>query len=136
MAPSPNDVETISTDVAVIGSGGAGLMCALHVAWAAPELDVTIVSKGAVGRSGCTRMVQGGFNAVLDPADSVELHFRDTLKGGACLNDQELAWTLVSDARAKAFEAEHDDYSSILLKALADRFAEACTEWLHRKVRT
>ena len=40
------------------------------------------------------------------------------------------------DARAKAFEAAHDDYSSILLKALADRFAEACTEWLHRTVRT
>ena len=40
------------------------------------------------------------------------------------------------DARAKAFEAAHDDYSAILLKALADRFAEACTEWLHREVRT
>ncbi len=40
------------------------------------------------------------------------------------------------DARAKAFEAAYDDYSSILLKALADRFAEACTEWLHRTVRT
>jgi 5-methyltetrahydrofolate--homocysteine methyltransferase len=34
------------------------------------------------------------------------------------------------------FEATHDDYNSILLKALADRFAEACAEWLHRKVRT
>jgi 5-methyltetrahydrofolate--homocysteine methyltransferase len=40
------------------------------------------------------------------------------------------------DERAKAFEAELDDYSSILLKALADRLAESCTEWLHRKVRT
>jgi 5-methyltetrahydrofolate--homocysteine methyltransferase len=40
------------------------------------------------------------------------------------------------DERAKAFEAKLDDYSSILLKALADRFAESCTEWLHRKVRT
>jgi 5-methyltetrahydrofolate--homocysteine methyltransferase len=40
------------------------------------------------------------------------------------------------DERAKVFEANLDDYSSILLKALADRFAESCTEWLHRKVRT
>ncbi|MBP6533601.1 MAG: methionine synthase [Arenimonas sp.] len=40
------------------------------------------------------------------------------------------------DERAKAFEAQLDDYSSILLKALADRLAESCTEWLHRKVRT
>lgn len=74
------------------------MMCVLHVADAAPELDITIVSKGAVGRSGCTRMVQGGFNAVLAPDDSFELHFRDTLEGGKYLNDQELAWALINDA--------------------------------------
>ncbi|MCC5794598.1 MAG: methionine synthase [Chromatiales bacterium] len=33
------------------------------------------------------------------------------------------------------FEQAHDDYSAILLKALADRFAEACAEWLHERVR-
>jgi len=32
--------------------------------------------------------------------------------------------------------AEHDDYSAITLKALADRLAEACAEWLHHRVRT
>lgn len=39
------------------------------------------------------------------------------------------------DERVKAFEAEHDDYSAILLKALADRLAEAFAEYLHAKVR-
>ncbi len=34
------------------------------------------------------------------------------------------------------FEEENDDYSSIMLKALADRLAEACTEFMHHKVRT
>jgi 5-methyltetrahydrofolate--homocysteine methyltransferase len=34
------------------------------------------------------------------------------------------------------FAAQHDDYRSILLKSLADRLAEACAEWMHRKVRT
>ena len=34
------------------------------------------------------------------------------------------------------FQADHDDYKSILLKALADRFAEAAAEWLHRHLRT
>jgi 5-methyltetrahydrofolate--homocysteine methyltransferase len=33
------------------------------------------------------------------------------------------------------FEAAHDDYSSIMLKALADRFAEACAEHFHERVR-
>jgi 5-methyltetrahydrofolate--homocysteine methyltransferase len=39
------------------------------------------------------------------------------------------------DARAKAFEAAHDDYHAILLKSLADRLAEAFAEALHQRVR-
>ena len=38
--------------------------------------------------------------------------------------------------RCAAFEADNDDYSSIMLKALADRLAEACAEHLHHRVRT
>ena len=99
-------IDVIDTDLAVIGSGGAGLMCVLHALEADPSLDVAIVSKGAVGRSGCTRMVQGGYNAVLDPSDSLDLHFADTLAGGKFLNDQELAWTLVCDAPKVIHELE------------------------------
>lgn len=40
------------------------------------------------------------------------------------------------DERVLAFEKEHDDYRAILLKALADRLAEATAEWLHHEVRT
>ncbi|TWB36186.1 methionine synthase [Nitrospirillum viridazoti] len=40
------------------------------------------------------------------------------------------------EERAKAFEAAHDDYSAILLKALGDRLAEALSERLHERVRT
>lgn len=36
---------------------------------------------------------------------------------------------------AQKYEAEHDDYSAIMVKALADRFAEAFAEYLHAKVR-
>ncbi len=39
------------------------------------------------------------------------------------------------DAHVARFEAAHDDYNSILLKALADRFAEALAERLHQRVR-
>ncbi|PIQ25106.1 methionine synthase [bacterium (Candidatus Blackallbacteria) CG17_big_fil_post_rev_8_21_14_2_50_48_46] len=39
------------------------------------------------------------------------------------------------DAHVQRFEAAHDDYNAILLKALADRLAEALAEWLHQKVR-
>jgi 5-methyltetrahydrofolate--homocysteine methyltransferase len=40
------------------------------------------------------------------------------------------------DAHVARFEAEHDDYSAILLKALADRLAESFAERLHQRVRT
>jgi 5-methyltetrahydrofolate--homocysteine methyltransferase len=39
------------------------------------------------------------------------------------------------DAHVAAFERDLDDYSAILLKALADRLAEACAEYLHAEVR-
>jgi 5-methyltetrahydrofolate--homocysteine methyltransferase len=39
------------------------------------------------------------------------------------------------ETRVAAFEAAHDDYNAIMLKALADRLAEAAAEWLHREVR-
>ncbi|QPN33062.1 methionine synthase [Diaphorobacter sp. JS3051] len=40
------------------------------------------------------------------------------------------------DAKVAEFMADHDDYSAITLKALADRLAEAGAEWLHHRVRT
>jgi 5-methyltetrahydrofolate--homocysteine methyltransferase len=39
------------------------------------------------------------------------------------------------DAKVREFEAAHDDYNAILLKALADRLAEACAEYMHERVR-
>ena len=39
------------------------------------------------------------------------------------------------DEKLVEFAADHDDYSAIMLKALADRLAEALTEWLHQRVR-
>ena len=98
--------DEVFTDVAVVGSGGAGLMAVLHAHAADPGLDITVISKGAVGRSGCTRMVQGGYNAVLSPMDSIDAHFKDTLDGGKDLNDQDLAWTLVNDAPKVIHELE------------------------------
>src|SRR5258707_12516700 len=99
--------ETLTTDILILGTGGAGLMAALHAFWADPSLDITLVSKGMLGKSGCTRMVQGGYNVALDANDSIQAHFEDTVKGGAFLNDQELAWTLVEDAPRIVKELEN-----------------------------
>jgi 5-methyltetrahydrofolate--homocysteine methyltransferase len=39
------------------------------------------------------------------------------------------------DVKVREFEAAHDDYNAIILKALADRLAEACAEYMHEQVR-
>ncbi|HIM76529.1 MAG TPA: FAD-binding protein [Rhodospirillales bacterium] len=103
-----NDFETIETDVLILGAGGAGLFAALHVNEIAPDLSVTVAVKGLLGKCGCTRMVQGGYNVALAPGDSVERHFMDTVEGGKWLNDQDLAWTLVTVAQERVRELENE----------------------------
>ena len=99
-------IATLDTDVLILGAGGAGLTAALHAADASPALRVTVVVKGLLGRAGCTRMVQGGYNAVLTEPDSLQAHLLDTLAGGGWINDQELVWTLVTEAPRRVLELE------------------------------
>jgi fumarate reductase flavoprotein subunit len=101
-------MREISTDILILGSGGAGLFAALHARRAAPELEVTIAVKGLLGKCGCTRMVQGGYNVALAPGDSIERHFMDTIEGGKWLPDQDLAWVLVTKAIERIHELENE----------------------------
>ncbi|QWD82095.1 L-aspartate oxidase [Polynucleobacter sp. MWH-S4W17] len=101
-------ISTIDTDILILGSGGAGLFAALHAHQANPNLHITIAVKGLLGKCGCTRMVQGGYNVALAEGDSVERHFMDTIEGGKWLSDQDLAWTLVSKAVERIHELENE----------------------------
>jgi fumarate reductase flavoprotein subunit len=101
-------VEHLKTDILILGSGGAGLFAALHALKANPDLDVTVASKGLLGKCGCTRMVQGGYNVAINPGDSIERHFMDTIEGGKWLPHQELAWTLVATAIERVRELENE----------------------------
>ena len=101
-------MRRVKTDILVLGAGGAGLFAALHAKRRNPELSVTIAVKGLLGKCGCTRMVQGGYNVALAPGDSVERHFMDTIEGGKWLPDQDLAWTLVTKAIERIHELENE----------------------------
>jgi fumarate reductase flavoprotein subunit len=101
-------IERIQTDILILGSGGAGLFAALHAFDRNPTLDVTLATKGLLGKCGCTRMVQGGYNVSLHAGDSVERHFMDTIEGGKWLPNQELAWKLVSTAPERVRELENE----------------------------
>ncbi len=99
--------DELTADVLILGAGGAGMLAALHVTTANPHARIVIAVKGLIGQSGCTRMVQGGYNCVLNSADSFDKHFDDTIKGGQFLNNQELAWALVHDSPDRIIELEN-----------------------------
>src|SRR5512140_2506668 len=101
-------MQTIQTDILILGSGGAGLFAALHAHRANPALSITIAVKGLLGKCGCTRMVQGGYNVALAAGDSIERHFMDTIEGGKWLPDQDLAWRLVNGAVERIHELENE----------------------------
>jgi len=102
------NVKRLQTDILILGSGGAGLFAALHAHQAAPDLKITVAVKGLLGKCGCTRMVQGGYNVALAEGDSVERHFMDTIEGSKWLADQDLAWTLCQTAVERIHELENE----------------------------
>jgi fumarate reductase flavoprotein subunit len=101
-------LKRLQTDILILGSGGAGLFAALHAHQNAPQLSITVAVKGLLGKCGCTRMVQGGYNVALAEGDSVERHFMDTIEGSKWLSNQELAWTLVTKAVERIHELENE----------------------------
>jgi fumarate reductase (CoM/CoB) subunit A len=87
--------DMVDCHVLVIGSGGAGVRATIE---ASQYGKTVLISKTIVGKGGCTTMAEGGYNAVLRDGDSCGIHFEDTLKGGAFLNDPELVNILVKEA--------------------------------------
>ncbi len=102
-------IERHDTDILILGTGGAGLFAALHAQQTAPEgTKITIAVKGLIGKCGCTRMVQGGYNVALGGGDTVERHFMDTINGGKWLPNQDMAWRLCEQAVVRIRELENE----------------------------
>ena len=102
------NIDRHETDILILGSGGAGLLAALHAKQRNPDVKVTVAVKGLLGKCGCTRMVQGGYNVAIAEGDSVERHFMDTIVGGKWLPRQDLAWKLVECAVERVHELENE----------------------------
>jgi L-aspartate oxidase (EC 1.4.3.16) len=82
-------------DVAILGSGLAGLSVALHLA---EKYQVVVVSKGEL-LDGASNWAQGGIAAVLDSGDSHAQHIDDTLVAGAGLCDESATRYIVEHGR-------------------------------------
>ncbi|GIZ51236.1 L-aspartate oxidase [Noviherbaspirillum aridicola] len=83
-------------DVAIVGSGLAGLSVALHLA---RTRKVVVVSKRGL-LDGASNWAQGGIAAVLDSSDSHEQHIADTLVAGAGLCDEGATRYIIENGRA------------------------------------
>jgi L-aspartate oxidase len=83
-------------DVAIVGSGLAGLSVALHLA---RTRKVAIISKRTL-LDGASNWAQGGIAAVLDSGDSYEQHIADTLVAGGGLCDEAATRYIVEHGRA------------------------------------
>ena len=89
-------------DVLVVGSGVAGLSCALRLA--SGGLRVGVLTKGELVQS-ATRWAQGGVAAVLGgDEDSTDLHLADTLAAGAGLCDVDAVRVLVDEGPVRVRE--------------------------------
>ncbi|MEW5972753.1 MAG: L-aspartate oxidase, partial [Pseudomonadota bacterium] len=81
-------------DVLILGSGAAGLTCALNLPGG---LRVGVLAKNAMFE-GSTQWAQGGIAAVLDPTDNVASHVEDTMDSGAALPHREVVERIASEA--------------------------------------
>lgn len=98
-------MQTIITDIAVIGAGGAGLRTAIAAAEANPNLEVALISKVYPMRSH-TVAAEGGSAAVIKEEDSLENHFNDTVGGGDWLCEQDVVEYFVANATREMIQME------------------------------
>lgn len=91
-------IKRIEADVAVVGSGGAGMMAA--IAAYDKGANVILLGKADIGKGTCTSMA-GGFMGTSSAHRSVHEHYQDTLDAGRGLNNNRLVETVANCARER-----------------------------------
>jgi succinate dehydrogenase/fumarate reductase flavoprotein subunit len=99
--------KIIDCDVLVVGGGLAACMAALEAT--KRDVRVVLVDKGRLGRSGSSPTSGGVPQAAFahaDPADSKEIHFKDTVVGGEFIPQQDIVRAVVSEVTDRVIELE------------------------------
>jgi succinate dehydrogenase / fumarate reductase, flavoprotein subunit len=100
-------METIDTDLVVLGSGVAGLRAAIEFARCSRgRLAVSILSKVQLMRSHSVA-AEGGVAAVMGESDTLEQHAFDTVKGSDYLADQDAVEAFVAECPSEVLQLEH-----------------------------
>jgi fumarate reductase flavoprotein subunit len=99
-------MEMTTTDIVIVGAGGAGLRAAIAIAETNPDLKIALLSKVYPMRSH-TVAAEGGAAGVAKDEDSFENHFNDTVTGGDWLCDQDAVDLFVKEAPRELTQLEH-----------------------------
>jgi succinate dehydrogenase / fumarate reductase, flavoprotein subunit len=105
-AVSTGDIDRFSYDVVVVGAGGSGLRAAIEARLHGKK--TAIISKSLFGKAH-TVMAEGGCAAAMgnvNPNDSWQVHFRDTMRGGRFLNSWRMAELHAKEAPDRVWELE------------------------------
>jgi len=101
-----SDIDRYSYDVVVVGAGGSGLRAAIEARLNGKK--TAIISKSLFGKAH-TVMAEGGCAAAMgnvNPNDSWQVHFRDTMRGGKFLNNWRMAELHAREAPDRVWELE------------------------------
>ncbi len=102
-----DSVQTTDCDVLIIGGGLAACMAALEAS--KRNMDVVLVDKGRLGRSGSSPTSGGVPQAAFahaDPRDSKDQHFKDTILGGDFIPNQKIVRAIVDEVTDRVIELE------------------------------
>lgn len=114
-------MNQLSTDVLVIGSGGAGLRAAIEAR--RHKANVLLISKSKTGLASCTASSMGAFRVSREDKE-IARHFQETLEAGRFLNNSNLVKTLVTEAWSAARELEKFGVRLLVGKSEASIIAE------------
>lgn len=123
-----NSVDTVYDDTIVIGSGLAGIVCALALA----PRKVTLLTKTGLIQGGSSYLAKGGIAAAIGPGDSPESHKDDTLSAGAGIGDAE---TILRFAAEGVADLQKLISEGVPFDRAADGTLELATEAAHRRAR-
>src|SRR5882757_2335296 len=106
MATNDTEIERFAYDVVVVGAGGAGLRAAIEAR--ERGMRTAVICKSLFGKAH-TVMAEGGIAASMgnvNPNDSWQVHFRDTMRGGKFLNNPRMAELHAKEAPDRVWELE------------------------------
>ncbi|MET0286383.1 MAG: adenylyl-sulfate reductase subunit alpha [Polyangiales bacterium] len=100
------DVEELSCDLLIIGGGAAGCVAAVEAREKAPDLDVLLVEKAHIYRSGCLAAGISALNAYLTPGETAESFLRYTIRDTHGIVRDDLVLTMAREVNEQSHRVE------------------------------